>query len=107
MNILQIIEIFPSISESSPSSRSKHAGCVQSSTGDVFILAGRNGNVALRDFWRYQPGEPGHLDGGGGGGLGGGGVGGGNDDDDDWRRALVCPDTAGINPQFPRTTDDK
>jgi len=47
--------VVQSISESSPSSRSKHAGCVQSSTGDVFILAGRNGNVALRDFWRYQP----------------------------------------------------
>ena len=28
-------------------------------TGDVFILAGRNGNVALRDFWRYKPGQSG------------------------------------------------
>ena len=73
MNILLTIEIFSSISESSPSSRSKHAGCVQGSTGDVFILAGRNGNVALRDFWRYQPGKGGHLDGRVGGAEGDGG----------------------------------
>ena len=40
-----------------PSSRSKHAGCVHVSSGHVYILAGRNGNVALRDFWRFHPGK--------------------------------------------------
>merc|ERR550519_1884415 len=39
-----------------PSSRCKHAACVQNSTGDLYLHGGRNGNVALRDFWRYQPG---------------------------------------------------
>ena len=43
--------------ESMPSSRSKHAGCVHVASGHVYILAGRNGNVALRDFWRFHPGE--------------------------------------------------
>lgn len=40
-----------------PSSRSKHAGCVHAASGHVYILAGRNGNVALRDFWRFHPGN--------------------------------------------------
>ena len=43
--------------DSMPSSRSKHAGCVHAASGHVYILAGRNGNVALRDFWRFHPGN--------------------------------------------------
>ena len=44
-----------------PSSRCKHAACIQASTGDVFLYGGKNGHVALKDLWRYQPGREEYL----------------------------------------------
>eukprot|EP00090_Calanus_glacialis_P001090 TRINITY_DN10771_c0_g1_i2.p1 TRINITY_DN10771_c0_g1~~TRINITY_DN10771_c0_g1_i2.p1 ORF type:complete len:674 (-),score=159.36 TRINITY_DN10771_c0_g1_i2:91-2112(-) len=47
--------VVPSPDSLAPSSRCKHAACLHAQTGELYLLGGRNGNVALRDFWLYQP----------------------------------------------------
>lgn len=37
-----------------PSSRSKHSATLLA--GNVYLLGGRNGNVPLKDFWKYNLG---------------------------------------------------
>ncbi len=46
----------PADGETVPSSRCKHASVLHGQF--VYLLGGRNGNVALKDFWRYNIGEP-------------------------------------------------
>lgn len=38
-----------------PSSRSKHSATLLA--GNVYLLGGRNGNVPLKDFWKYNLGR--------------------------------------------------
>ena len=38
-----------------PSSRSKHASVLHGQ--HLYLLGGRNGNVALKDFWKYHIGK--------------------------------------------------
>ena len=38
-----------------PSSRSKHAAVLYGQY--LYLLGGRNGNVPLKDFWRYNIGK--------------------------------------------------
>jgi hypothetical protein len=38
-----------------PSSRAKHSATLLG--GHLYLLGGRNGNVGLKDFWRYSIGE--------------------------------------------------
>ena len=38
-----------------PGSRSKHASILHGQY--MYLLGGRNGNVPLKDFWRYNIGE--------------------------------------------------
>lgn len=35
-----------------PCTRSKHASCLLDSA--IYVLGGRNGNLPLRDFWRFD-----------------------------------------------------
>jgi len=39
-----------------PPSRSKHSATLLA--GHVYLLGGRNGNLPLKDLWRYSLGEP-------------------------------------------------
>lgn len=39
----------------SPSSRAKHSATLLG--GHLYLLGGRNGNVGLKDFWRYSIGK--------------------------------------------------
>ena len=38
-----------------PTSRSKHASVLHGQ--HLYLLGGRNGNVPLKDFWRYHAGK--------------------------------------------------
>jgi hypothetical protein len=38
-----------------PSSRAKHSATLLG--GHLYLLGGRNGNVGLKDFWRYSIGK--------------------------------------------------
>lgn len=38
-----------------PSARSKHSATLLA--GNVYLLGGRNGNVPLKDFWKYNLGK--------------------------------------------------
>lgn len=40
---------------SAPSARAKHSATIVAE--NVYVLGGRNGNVPLKDFWRYNLGE--------------------------------------------------
>lgn len=40
--------------EAAPSARSKHSATLWA--GNVYLLGGRNGNVPLKDFWKYNLG---------------------------------------------------
>ena len=46
---------FDSLLRSVPTSRSKHASVLHGQY--LYLLGGRNGNVPLKDFWRYNIGE--------------------------------------------------